>query len=559
MSSMKLFQEESRQLHHRRVYSILLVGIGVMLSLTAYDYFLVPEHFSEFFRYRLFSVGFSGLLLVANYQDRLRQRSWIIGFSGYIGAGMIILLTMHRMGGSTSAYYVGLIVAMTMYTAIAPLTVTQTLISGFALVCIYLISMFFVDSISPDHWMTLFNNLFFMVCFVFITATQSWAETAARMRECLLRTEENEAAEALGRQAETLENEVRTRTEEQKVSEKRYRILYEALADDVVLLATQGMVLQANRSYYSHFCKGEWNHPVSFFDAVRPQDREIVRAKLYDVIERGRPLSAWQITLLSSDGGPVEVEINGAPLYWYKEILGVQLVIRDISIRKKLERELVTSLDKVKQTEDAAILALAKLSEYRDVRSLHHLERIREYCRTLAVELSRRPELQYILTPEYIRNLYQGVILHDIGKVAIADDILQHKGSLTAQEEEILRNHTVTGGDVIKAMEREAQGSGFLSLAKNIAYFHHERWDGSGYPFALKGGDIPLEARIMAVADAYEALTATLTPEKILSHHDAMDRIIGSAGHHLDPMIVNAFVVQQDTFARIHETLAETA
>lgn len=559
MQYIELFEQESRQLHHRRVYSILLMGIGVMLSFAVLDYILVPQHFSEFLWYRFFVVGFAGLLLLANYHDQERRRAWVIGFSGYLGAGLVILLTMHRMGGSTSPYYVGLIVVMTIYTAIAPLTIAQTLISGFALVCIYLLSMVFIESLPPSQQMGLFSNLFFMVCFVFIAATQSWVDTAARVRECLLRTAENEAAEALARQAESLEKEVRRRTEEQKASEKRYRLLYEAIADDVLLVTPTGTILQANGSYLRHFGGGRPLGAGSLFDAVRDLDRESVQAGLLDVVGRGTPVSAWQMTLMSNQGAPIEVEISGALLRRAEKTLGLQLVIRDIGIRKRLEKELIASLDKVRRTENAAILALAKLSEYRDVTPGHHLERIREYCRLLATELSLRSELQGIITPEYILNLYQGVILHDIGKVAIADEILLKKTVLTPPDEEILRHHTVTGGEVIKAMEEEAQGSGFLSLAKNIAYFHHERWDGKGYPFGLKGEAIPLEARIMAVADAYEEVTATIEPEKKMTHQQALEWIVGSAGHQLDPMIVVAFVSRQEEFERLRESLAERA
>ncbi len=558
MQYIKLFQQESRQLHHRRVNSILLIGMGGMLSFAVLDYILVPEYFFEFLLYRLFAIVFGGLLLLANYHDQEQRRTWVIGFSGYISAGLVILLTMHRMGGSTSSYYVGLIVAMTIYTALAPLTIVQTLISGFALVCMYLASIIFVDSLTAYQRMSLFSNLFFMVCFVFIAATQSWVDTAARVRECLLRTAEKEAADDLTRQAETLEKEVRRRVEEQRVSEKRYRLLYEAIADDVVLVTQQGTILQANSSYFSHFCRGKRRPAGSFFDAVRPEDRETVQAALRDVVGRGMPASVWPWTLLANEGQPLEVEISSVLLRRADKIIGLQLVIRDISIRKQLEKELITSLGKVKQTENAAILALAKLSEYRDITPGHHLERIREYCKVLAVELSSRSEFQAKITPEYILNLYQGVILHDIGKVAIADGILMKGDSLTAQEEAIVHNHTITGGDVIKAMEDEARGSGFLSLAKNIAYFHHERWDGKGYPYGLKGIKIPLEARIMTLADVYEDVTASINGKKKMTHQQAVDWIVGNAGHQLDPKIVDAFVSRTEVFDQIRGNLAET-
>jgi len=241
------------------------------------------------------------------------------------------------------------------------------------------------------------------------------------------------------------------------------------------------------------------------------------------------------------------------------KVLGVQLVIRDISIRRNMEGMLLESLKKVSQTENAAILALAKLSEYRDTsRHSNHLERIREYCRILAIEMSRRAEFQEEITPTYIQSLYQGAILHDIGNVAIADDIMENTGSLTEKEQEILRNHTLRGGDVIKAMEEEARGSGFLSLAKNIAYFHHERWDGGGFPYGLRGNEIPLAARIMTLADAYDELTTAIDCEHASIHQKALESIVRNAGLIFDPAVVEAFVASQKDFDRVRVQLAET-
>ena len=199
MQYLELFHGESHQLHHHRVYIILLVGIGIMLLFSILDTILAPEFFSEFLCYRLFAAGLCGLLVGANYCDKEQRHAWLIGFSGYLSAGLVILLTIHRTGGILSPYYVGLIVIMTIYTVIAPLTTPQTLISGFALIAMYLLSLVFVESLTHDQLMRLFSNLFFMVCFVFIAATQSWADTAARKQECMLRTAENEAAATTAR------------------------------------------------------------------------------------------------------------------------------------------------------------------------------------------------------------------------------------------------------------------------------------------------------------------------------------------------------------------------
>jgi PAS domain S-box-containing protein len=556
---LELFCVESRQLHHHRVYIILLVGIGMMLLFSILDTILAPGLASEFLCYRLVATGLCGLLIGTNYRDKGQLSAWLIGFSGYLCAGLAILLTIHRTGGILSPYYVGLIVTMTIYTVIAPLTTSQTLISGFALVAMYLLSLDFVESLTHDQLMSLFSNLFFMVCFVFIAATQSWADTAARKRECMLRTAENDAAAVLALQADNLEDEVKRRSEEQQVTEKRYRILYEAIADDVVLVTPQGTVLQANSSYLSHFSGGTLPERASFFDAVRAEDLEKVQAVLLDAFEREVPVAAWQLTLLSAQGYPMEVEISGTLLQRGEKKLGLQLVIRDIGIRKQLEEKLIASLGKVRQTENAAILALVKLSEYRDCPPGHHLERIREYCKVLATKLSCLREFRDVITDEFVQNVYQGSILHDIGKVAIADEILEKNGPLTEQEEQSLRHHTLVGGNVIKTMAEECGGSGFLTLAQNIAYFHHERWDGQGFPYGLRGVEIPLEARIMALADTYEGLTYPGDKEKAIPHRQALELIVESAGHQLDPVIVHAFVLAQDIFDGIRCELAETS
>ena len=378
------YLQEVQQLHHQRVYSILLVGIGIMVLFTALDYLLIREHFSEFFRYRIGAIGVVGLLLAANYFDRSHTRAWAIGFTGYLFAGGIMLLTVLRLGGITSPYYVGVIVAMTIYTALAPLSAGQTLISGFALVAIYLVSMTMLGPLSEYEVLSLFSNLFFMICFVFIAATQSWADNSARQHEYRLRRDENLASERLSQQAEFLEQEVKRRTEEQQATEQRFRILYEAIADNVLLVNPRGDILQANEHYLTLFYGGSLPYQASLLDAVSPQDRMRVERELLQPLTRGTTISGWRITLNSHANKPVEAEISGALLQRGEKKLGLQLVVRDISIRQELEQKVVTSLNRVRKMENAAILALAKLSEYRDVTPGNHLERIREYCRLLA-------------------------------------------------------------------------------------------------------------------------------------------------------------------------------
>ena len=144
------------------------------------------------------------------------------------------------------------------------------------------------------------------------------------------------------------------------------------------------------------------------------------------------------------------------------------------------------------------ILALSKLAEYRDDETGDHLERIREYTKMIAKEMAKKSKFIGYITNEYIDDIYHSSILHDIGKVGVPDVILLKPGKLTADEFEVIKRHSLFGGDVLKDIEAKVKGQTFLTLGKEIAYYHHERWDGKGYPQGLIGEEIPLSARIVA-------------------------------------------------------------
>jgi len=143
--------------------------------------------------------------------------------------------------------------------------------------------------------------------------------------------------------------------------------------------------------------------------------------------------------------------------------------------------------------------------------------------------------------------------LHDIGKVGIPDAILLKPGKLTDKEFEIIKRHTLLGGDAIRAIETQIEGKSFLKMGRQIAYNHHEKWDGSGYPAGLKGEDIPLSARIVALADVYDALTTERFYKRAYTHDKSRQIIISLKGSHFDPRIVAVFEQLEDEFNRIRE------
>jgi response regulator RpfG family c-di-GMP phosphodiesterase len=224
-----------------------------------------------------------------------------------------------------------------------------------------------------------------------------------------------------------------------------------------------------------------------------------------------------------------------------------------INKRKQAEQDLVASYRKVQNARSATILGLAKLAEYRDEGTGTHLERIREYAKMIVEVLAQNPKYSDYITPDYIDYLYQSSILHDIGKVGIPDAILLKPGKLNDKEFEIIKRHTLLGGEAIKAIESQIEGRSFLYLGKEIAYHHHEKWDGSGYPRGLKGQNIPLSARIVALADVYDALTTKRFYKAAYSHQQAKQIILSLKGTHFDPEVVDVFLLLEGEFNRIRE------
>ena len=241
-----------------------------------------------------------------------------------------------------------------------------------------------------------------------------------------------------------------------------------------------------------------------------------------------------------------------------KKIAENQLIIdklRRHNKNEKYDREPQGYHNSIQLARMATILALAKLAEYRDDDTGIHLERIREYTKIIAEEMAKKPNYIGYITKEYIDDIYHSSILHDIGKVGIPDAILLKPGKLTPEEFELMKTHSTLGGDVLTVIDAGIEGQTFLTLAKEIAYYHHERWNGTGYPKGLSGENIPLSARIVALPDVYDALTSKRVYKNIISHEKAKEIIINEKGKHFDPDVVDSFLAREDEFKMICEKL----
>ncbi|MDK2809011.1 MAG: cyclic di-GMP phosphodiesterase, partial [Clostridiales bacterium] len=217
-----------------------------------------------------------------------------------------------------------------------------------------------------------------------------------------------------------------------------------------------------------------------------------------------------------------------------------------------LEKEIARRTKEIALIQEVSIVALASLAETRDQETGNHLERTKEYVRVLCHELAEDVNYKEELTDVAIELITASSPLHDIGKVGIPDAILLKPGKLSKEEYEVMKSHTLPGLQAIERAERMMQRSEtFFKYPKQIVYSHHEWWNGAGYPRGFEKEEIPLSARIVAVADVYDALRSKRVYKAAYSHEETMKMIKEESGTHFEPTIVQAFLEKEEEFDRI--------
>ncbi|MDK2921127.1 MAG: hypothetical protein PWR24_684 [Desulfonauticus sp.] len=202
--------------------------------------------------------------------------------------------------------------------------------------------------------------------------------------------------------------------------------------------------------------------------------------------------------------------------------------------------------------EDTALIeALAYQAEGRDLETGKHLERTKLYVYNLALYLKKHSPYKKIITNRYLENLIKASVIHDIGKVAVPENILFKRGKLSIQEFDLIKEHCLYGAKIINRAKSKFPNSQFLTLAMEIILYHHERFDGTGYPKGLKGENIPLSARIMAIVDVYDAMRSKKCYKEALEHEKCVRYILSQKGMHFDPVLVDAFYSLEKTFLKI--------
>jgi putative two-component system response regulator len=272
------------------------------------------------------------------------------------------------------------------------------------------------------------------------------------------------------------------------------------------------------------------------------------------------------ISALDDTENKVKALLNGGVDYISKPFQEAEVFARietHLKLRnakKKLEQynlhleELVQEkVEEISHSQMATLVALSNLAEYRDETTGSHIERTRDYCSTLAKYLSLHPPYAKYISASFIQDIFFAAPLHDIGKVGIPDMILLKPSKLIPQEYEIMKTHALIGAQILEKIQKEYPNNSFINMGLLLTKHHHEKWNGLGYPDGLSKEDIPLSARIMAVADVYDALRSRRTYKEGYSHEEAVKVISEESGKSFDPIIVEAFLTLEKEFAQIFD------
>ncbi len=547
------FQKELHTLFYQRTHVSLWLGMVFFLFFSLLDLAVCREYFVLFFLFRL---GFVLLLLAILHLLRLpaatRYVRHLVFLALLLGSGAISLMASH-LGGFTSDYYVGILLMMAGSIAVLPLSGLEAALIGFSMYGVYILILLATNSQMESRDLAYaVNDSFFFLAVIAVTTVQCFDDMRVRRKTYKAKENLTSARRELTGYTTNLEELVHMRLEELEESDLRFKDLYDNILDLVVLLDSGGIIRMANRRFAEVF---DWD-PKRLLDRplvqlVAAGDRDRLQTALFRLLQHGEDIRDRQLQMVTDRQQVIDVEISGNLVDMRDGRSWCQLVIRDITAIKKVEREVLASNHLIDTSRRAAILGLAKLAEYRDNETGAHLERIREYTRILAGELAINPTYAQTITDNFVEDIYISSVLHDIGKVGIPDSILLKPGPLTREEFERMKLHCEFGAAVLAEAEQGAGHVSFLGMGQEIAMYHHEKWDGSGYPKGLAGDAIPLSARIVALADVYDALTSRRCYKPAFNHEKSRDLIIRESGRHFDPEVVNAFLVREQEFKRI--------
>lgn len=545
------FADEIRLLFYRRTIVCLWLGIVFFSLFSILDYWCCKEFFTLFFFYRLLMITVFVISLKLLRFPLVAHHAPVLMYAVLLLGSFSISLMTLQMGGFVSGYYVGILLMTAGAISVLPLRASQAVFIGLSIYTVYLFTIFIGQgSLDPQNANYAVINSFFFFAIIAGTAIQSMDDMQVRLNSLRAKNNIYEINRKLSKYTGNLESLIVKRMAEQAESDLKFRDLYSNLMDLAILIDKDGVIHMAN----------EQSLPLL---GISPEDlrnynlREIVHSRdtetdiLDEIIAKictGLDLHDLQLQLKKNNSIYVDVELSGNRVVMEKSAPFYQLIFRDISITKQMERQILESERLIDTSRQATIFGLAKLAETRDDDTGAHLDRIRLYVYILTTQLKKNPELTGLVTKDFIEDIFLSSILHDIGKVGIPDRILLKPGKLTEDEFHIMKSHCIFGNTTLKQAEKGSENTSFLQMGQDITLYHHEKWDGSGYPEGRAGNTIPLAARIVALADVYDALTTSRVYKPAYGHDFSKRIILDGRGGHFDPDIVEAFLLGENEF-----------
>lgn len=265
------------------------------------------------------------------------------------------------------------------------------------------------------------------------------------------------------------------------------------------------------------------------------------------------PFIEDNVHIYESNSKIYEVKVEG--IYVKDVLYGKILSFTDVTKLKlyadNLEELVKKKTMQIEHIQKQVIISFATMIESRDGITGEHVKRTSDYVNILGNKAKEKGIYSDVIDSNYIDFITNAAPLHDIGKINISDNILRKKGKLTIEEYEVIKTHTTIGGEILGEVLKEIEQDEYLLIARDMALYHHERWDGRGYPNKLKGNEIPICARIMAIADVFDALTSKRSYKNPIDYNEAFRIIYNSAGTHFDPVLVDVFMECKDEILKV--------
>ncbi len=542
--------EETRLLFYQRTLLCLWLAVVFFPLFSLLDFIYRRDLFILFLVYRLLYVTVLCILINLLRLHAIKKYAPFLMYAAMLLGGFVIsLMTVHQ-GGFASGYYVGILLMIAGALSALPLTALQALSYGLSMYAVYVLTVLLGNGF-PDSAQRIdaASNSFFFLAIVGIAAIQSFDDFHTLRRQLRAKLSISTIRAELAAFTDGLEAIVQQRLAQLQETDLKYHDLYTSITDLVVLVDTAGTIRECSSNWTDTMGMTAADLQLKDIRVFLRHDREktdwLGHVRLH--LAGNDLVRGMQLNLTDNSGKSLEVELSASKVV-IDDVVYYQFILRDLSATKSIEKKLLDAERLIGASRQAAIFGLARLAECRDDETGAHLSRIRSYTRILAEDLAQSPNFAAILTEEFIEEVGHSAVLHDIGKVAIPDFILQKPGKLTTDEYEVMKQHTVLGAQVLAAADTDRENPSFLQLGSEIARSHHERWDSRGYPDGLPGSEIPLAARIIALADVYDALTSSRVYKPPFSHEESRSIIITESGRQFDPDVVDAFLRREEEF-----------